>query len=236
MRIKYELMKEAGGILRDAFSLIFYKIKPGANLENIDAEVGQYLADNKAISGLRLVGFPYNMCASLDFEVTQGYPNRVLQEDQIVSIDMSILYKGVYVDKARTVSMPSADPTKVDLADRVHRVLPMIQPHIRPGIVTGYVGKLISDTLLGTKYCTCRYLGGHGIGDNMHENPKIPNYDDGSKDVLLEGQFVTIEPIIYGHPLRCLSFDHKWTITSDEVSAHAEDTICIKKDSIEVLT
>lgn len=236
MKTKYELMREAGSILREAFSLIFYNIEVGANLEDIDLEVGHYLASYKAVSGLRVVGFPYNMCASLDYEVIQGYPNRVLQKDQIVSIDMSILYKGVYVDKAKSISMPEASPLKVDLTDRVNGILPAIKPHLRAGIRTGYVGELISGTLTGTSYCTCRYLGGHGIGDDLHENPKIPNYDDGSEDILCEGQFITIEPIIYGYPLRCLSFEDKWTITADELSAHAEDTIYIGKDFIEVLT
>lgn len=236
MKSKYELMLEAGGVLREAFGLIFYGLKPGANLENIDLEVGRYLSDKKAISGLKLMGFPYNMCASLDYEVIQGYPNRVLQEDQIVSIDMSILYKGVYVDKAKSICMPLSSSLKFSLVKNVDAILPTIQNELKSGVRTGFVGGLISSTLSGTGFSSCRYLSGHGIGGELHEEPKIPNYDNGSMDLLEEGQFFTVEPIIYGYPLRRLYFDHEWTITSDELSAHVEETVYMNKNGIEVLT
>lgn len=237
MKIKYEAMRKAGGVLRDAFSLIFYYIKPGADLERIDVEVGKFLADRRAISGLKLVGFPYNMCASIDYEVIQGYPNRVLQDDQIISIDMSILCCGVFVDKAKTTVMPSADRIKIELSSVVNSVVSNVVVDLRAGISLNEVGTKIKSILqTNRRFRACNYFHGHGIGDQMHEEPMVPNYDNGSQELLYAGQFITIEPVVYGYPLRRLFFDQKWTITSDELSAHAEDTIYINKDGAEVLT
>jgi methionyl aminopeptidase len=237
MTIKYEIMKEAGGVLREAFGLIFYYLKPGVNLEDIDYEVGKYLASKKAISGLKLIDFPFNMCASIDYEVIQGYPNRVVQEDHIISIDMSILYRGVYVDKARTVTMPSADQSKKDLTSVVNSVVSAVVPNLRSGVTLSKVGSLIQGILESNKgFRACNYFHGHGVGDYLHENPMIPNYDNGSSELLQEDQFITLEPIVYGYPLRRLFFDHKWTITSDELSAQAEDTVYINKEGAEILT
>jgi methionyl aminopeptidase len=237
MKTKYEIMKEAGGVLREAFGLIFYCIKPGVNLEDIDDEVGKFLADRKSISGLKLVGFPFNMCASIDHEVIQGYPNRVISDDQIISIDMSILYKGVFVDKAHTTVMPSAGDLKRDLTETVQRVIPTVTKNLRSGIKLGEVGGQIANILESSKrFVSCNYLHGHGIGDDMHEEPVVPNYDNKSEELLHDGQFITIEPIVYGYPLRRLFFDHRWTITSDELSAHAEDTIYINNEGAEILT
>jgi len=230
-------MKKAGGVLREAFSLIFYYLVPGADLEKIDLEVGRFLSSKKAISGLRLVGFPYNMCASIDYEVIQGYPNRVLQDNQIVSVDMSILCCGVFVDKARTIALPSADILKHQLADTVNSVVPITATGLRAGVSLNNVGKRIKDILESDRrFRACNYFHGHGIGNFMHEEPMVPNYDNGSEETLHDGQFITIEPVVYGYPLRRLFFDHRWTITSDELSAHAEDTVYIRKDGAEVLT
>ena len=236
MTTKYEVMKEAGGVLREAFSLIFYKLRVGADLESIDLEVGRYLAGFKSISGLRLVGFPYNMCASINYEVIQGYPNRVLSEEDIISIDMSILYRGVYVDKALTAVMPSADSVKCALTSTVNSILGRVGADIHAGLRIGDLGSFIRGYVEGNGFRTCDYFHGHGIGDFMHEEPMIPNYDNGVEDQLTDGQYITIEPIIYDRPFRRLFFDHKWTIVSDELSAHAEDTIYVTKEGIEVLT
>jgi methionyl aminopeptidase len=236
MKNKYKIMREAGGILRDAFGLIFCRLVPGVNLEHVDREVERYLSSRRALSGLKLIGFPYNISASLDHEVIQGYPNRILQEGQIVSIDMSILYKGVYVDKAKSIAMPLASPLKKQLANTVNHILPNIEAHLKSGVRLGAVGHLISSSLSDTVFSSCKHLCGHGIGDELHQEPVVPNYDDGSKELLKEGQFITIEPVIYGYPLRRLFYEHEWTITSDEISAHAEDTVYITKKGIEVLT
>ena len=106
MTNKYEIMKKAGAILREAFSLIFYDLRAGSDLEKIDQDVGKFLLGKRALSALKLVGFPYNMSASLDYEVVQGYPNRILTDSHLVSIDMSIFYSGFYVDKAMTLATP----------------------------------------------------------------------------------------------------------------------------------
>jgi methionyl aminopeptidase len=234
---KLESMREAGSVLREAFSLIFFLLSPGKNLEELDLEVGRFLAGRRAISGLRLLGFPFNMCVSIDYEVIQGYPNRVLTDTDIVSIDMSILCKGVYVDKARTITMPNATPIKQELEQLANNLVGNVVPHLKAGLMVGEVGGLVQKFLEPKpKFRACRYLNGHGIGDHIHEEPLIPNYDNGSQVKLVEGQFITLEPIVYGYPMRKLFFDDKWTITSDELSAHAEDTIYIKKDGAEVLT
>jgi methionyl aminopeptidase len=237
MKTKYEIMKEAGGVLREAFGLIFYNLRVGKHLDVLDLEVGRFLADRGSISGLRLAGFPFNMGVSIDHEVVQGYPDRVVQDDHIISVDMSICYKGLFVDKALTVVMPSAEPLKHELAGVVMGAVPSVLDKVYAGICIGDLGALIQGVLeQNPKFKACNYFHGHGIGDDMHEAPMIPNYNNKSTERINEGQFITIEPIVYGYPIRRLFFDHRWTITSDELSAHAEDTVYIQNKGIEVLT
>jgi methionyl aminopeptidase len=237
MKTKYEIMKEAGGVLNDAFGLIFCDLRAGKDLGALNIEVGRFLADRGAISGLLLAGFPFNMSVSIDYEVVQGYPDRVVQDDHIISVDMSICYKGVFVDKARTIAMPSAEELKHKLASLVMSVVPTVSNKIYAGMGVGDLGGLIQAVLeQDPKFRACNYFHGHGIGDQMHESPMIPNYNNRSEESINEGQFITIEPIVYGYPIRRLFFDHRWTITSDELSAHAEDTVYIQNNGIEVLT
>ena len=88
-------------------------------------------------------------------------------------------------------------------------------------------------------YNVVKEFQGHGIGEEMHEDPGIPNYGKSGRGIRLEpGMTLAIEPMVMeGKPNICV-LDDGWTIvTEDEsLSAHYENTILITEKEPEILT
>ncbi len=232
-KIDHNKMKEAGSIINDAFSFLISAIKEG-KLQDSLLDVQKYLASRGAVSGMKMQGFPHLFSLSINEEVIQGSPCREAQEGDIVSIDMTIFYKGLFVDKARTFTVGKADYRKVYLTNAVNRCLSEVPKHVRAGMTSGNIGSLIESVI--------KYLGlqpgkeffGHSIGHQPHLKPLIPNYNDGSIDPIIEGSYITLEPVIFYGPYK-VTYEN-WTILSDQFSAHGEDTFLVTKEGLEVVT
>ncbi|NLZ44351.1 MAG: M24 family metallopeptidase, partial [Clostridia bacterium] len=84
---------------------------------------------------------------------------------------------------------------------------------------------------------------GHGIGQEMHEEPQIPNFvsplSSGYDPVLKPGMTLAIEPMVNcgGYRVRVSPSDN-WTVTTRDgsYSAHFEHTVLVTGDEPEILT
>ena len=83
---------------------------------------------------------------------------------------------------------------------------------------------------------------GHGIGTQMHEEPKVPNFvsDEllANDIVLAEGMILAVEPMVNCGTSKVRTLKDGWTVvTADgKYSAHFEHTIAITGRGCEVLT
>jgi methionyl aminopeptidase len=83
---------------------------------------------------------------------------------------------------------------------------------------------------------------GHGIGRQMHEDPKVPNFVSKellADDILLrEGMVLAIEPMINAGTDDTRTLKDGWTVVTKDGknSAHFEHTVVITKGGCEVLT
>ena len=84
-----------------------------------------------------------------------------------------------------------------------------------------------------------RELVGHGIGENLHEEPQVPNYglpNQGYK--LHSGMCIAIEPMINIGSREIFTAKDGWTILTvdGKASAHFEHTIAILDDGPKILS
>ena len=83
---------------------------------------------------------------------------------------------------------------------------------------------------------------GHGIGREMHEDPKIPNFVSKEllkNDIILrEGMILAVEPMVNMGSSSVRTLQDSWTVVTKDgkCSAHFEHTIAIVKSGCEVLT
>jgi methionyl aminopeptidase len=234
----HKQLREAGSILKDAFSLILFNIKAGKKLRDLDRLVAEFLRKNNAMATTRLLGFPYQFSACLNEEVVNGFPsNQIISEGDLVTIDMGMFAKGVFVDKALTIIVPPITGKKKYLVHATSQCL-------KAGIAAATDGNTNISVGAAVEF-TAKYYGmtasprfwGHGIGEAHHMEPVIPNINTTQvkESVLTEGQSIAVEPIIFFESSYQLHYKDQ-TIVSDSLSAHMEDTIIIHKGEAEVVT
>jgi len=172
-----------------------------------------------------------------------GVPNenpRVFKEGDIVSIDGGLKYKGLYTDMAKSVGVGKVDEKAVRLMKATKECLMRGIEAANPGFSVVDIGAAVEECAKPYGYGIVRVLGGHGVGDDVHEEPFIPNYKDKNFDYILkEGMVVAIEPMLTeGTENVYVDESDDWTFKTadDSRSAHFEHTIAITEDGPVILT
>jgi methionyl aminopeptidase len=82
-------------------------------------------------------------------------------------------------------------------------------------------------------------LGGHSVGNTVHDKPFIPNTGTkGKGEILPEGMVLALEPHLTLGKGDIVLEDDQWTYSTADGSraAHFEQTIILTKDGCEILT
>ena len=88
-------------------------------------------------------------------------------------------------------------------------------------------------------YSVIRDLVGHGVGENMHEDPMVPNYGKKGRGIkLCEGLTIAVEPMVAAGHYALEQLADNWTyVTRDgSMAAHYENTFAITDGEPEILT
>ena len=234
-------MEIAGNIVYQTHQHLKPLIKPGISLLELDAEAEKFIISKGAKPSFKnYEGFPNTTCISVNDEVVHGIPSkRKLRKGDIVSIDIGANYKGYHGDSAWTYAVGEIDDEKKYLMEHTKKALyegiKMVMPGNRVGDIGYAVEKYANEHNLGI----VRELCGHGVGNNVHEDPDVPNY--GTKHtgpVLKEGMVIAIEPMLNLGSANVITDDNDWTVrTLDKsASAHYEHTVLVTKDGYQILT
>lgn len=235
-------MREANRIVKNALELAGETVKPGITTEYLDKTLYEYITKENAYpSFLNYEGFPKSICASIDEEVVHGIPSdkRILEEGSIVSVDVGAYKYGFHGDAARTFAVGKISEEKQRLIDVTRQSFFEAVKIIREGTRLGDIGHAIDSYVKSFGYSTVKVLVGHGIGQNLHEMPDVPNYGVAGRGLRLQaGMTIAIEPMVNMGDYRVEFLSDGWTcITADgKPSAHYENTLAITKDGCEILT
>ena len=252
-------LRESGKRLAFVLKKVGEKAKPGVSLLELDkyayeliteSEKGKRDNDKAALLNYRPHGaaypYPATLCLSVNEEVAHGIPTDYkLKEGDIISIDSCINHKGMITDHAITV--PVGKISKKD-----EELLKITKGALTAGIKAAVAGNYVNDISkaienyviveekkLGKKFGVLKVLAGHGVGYKVHEDPLVPNFDDGVRGPkLVPGMVLAIEPMInLGSDEVYLGEDGYCFRTIDgKNSAHFEHTVLITKDKPEILT
>ena len=210
------------------------------DLANIAAVELNKLGGAPAFLGYQ--GFPDVLCTSINQEVVHGIPsvNRVLQDGDIVSLDFGVIYKGMITDGAISLIVGKPISQKdVDLVKYTERSLLSGIAAVKDGARTGDIGAAVEKELSKHGYGIVRDLVGHGVGNELHEDPNIPNYGRANTGVQLKKHMtIAIEPMSTLRGDRVYIGSDGWTVQTwdDSRSAHFEHTVLIQDDDAEILT
>jgi len=236
-----DLISKSCQIVADTLEMLSEFIAPGMSVLDLDKKAENYIISCGARPAFKgYMGFPSTLCISIDDAVVHGIPNsEVLKEGQIVGIDCGAEVNGYYGDHARTFPVGQISDEKLNLMNITQTSLYKAIEKAVPGNYVGDIGHAVQSYVEPYGYSVVRELVGHGIGENLHEEPQIPNYGNPNAGYKLHaGMCIAIEPMINLGSKEIYTSKDGWTIlTSDgRPSAHFEHTIAIKEDGPHILS
>ncbi|MDH3729871.1 MAG: type I methionyl aminopeptidase [Acidimicrobiia bacterium] len=237
----YAAMAIAGAAVAEVLAEVRNAAVPGVSLEDLDRIAATIIRDRGCTpSFLGYHGFPASICASPNSAIVHGIPGdyRIVDGD-ILSIDAGAIYKGWHGDGAVTFAVGSVPKAVVQLIATTADALDAGIAEAKHGNRVGDIGAAVSGVAAPHGYGVVREYVGHGIGQQMHEEPQIPNYGTPGRGLKLKsGMAVAIEPMFnLGGPETAV-LDDEWTVVTADgsLSAHFEHTVAITPDGPKVLT
>ena len=228
-------------IVADTIDMLSEFVIPGVLISDLDKKAENFIISQGARPAFKgYMGFPSTLCISIEDAVVHGIPGDIeLKEGQIVGIDCGAELNGYYGDHAKTFSVGKISDEKKKLMKITEESLYKGIEKAVPGNFVGDIGYAVQTHAESNGFSVVRELVGHGIGENLHEEPQVPNYGIPSQGYKLHaGMCIAIEPMINLGGREIYTAKDGWTIlTADgKASAHFEHTIAILEDGPKILS
>ena len=228
-------MRAAALIAAAAMDKVIAAVKDGVTTEELDEIAYQYIVGRGAKPSFKgYGGFPGTACISINEQIVHGIPGkRRLHEGDIVSIDLGSYLHGYHSDMARTIGVGK-------ISAEAEMLIRVTQESFFKGIEQAVAGNRIGDIGKAVEAHAKEYgLGvvreyiGHGLGQELHEDPEVPNYDTGRKGpVMRPGLVIAVEPMLTLGTHKVVVAPDGWVASTKDgsLSAHYENTIVINEN------
>ncbi|MFA6407877.1 MAG: type I methionyl aminopeptidase [Candidatus Paceibacterota bacterium] len=244
-----EHLIEGGKRLGAILAALRAKVAPGVTSEELDDLAEQMIrdgGDEPCFLGYTPEGaarpYPAALCVSINDEVVHGIPNesvKVLKEGDIVGLDLGLIHEGIIVDAAITVPVGKVSEESKKLMWATEEALAAGIAASKVGGHLGDISHAIQKEIEDAGFTVVKELGGHGVGDLVHEEPFIPNFGRrGEGELLEEGMVLALEPISSTGKAAVIIAPDGYTYRTKDGSrsAHFEHTILLEKGGARIVT
>ncbi|WNF37003.1 type I methionyl aminopeptidase [Bacillaceae bacterium IKA-2] len=236
-----EIMRIAGKIVALTHQELKSFIKPGITTKELDAIAEKFIKQHEAIPSFKgYNGFAGSICASVNEELVHGIPgDRVLKNGDIISIDIGAKYNGYHGDSAWTYAVGDISEENQKLLDVTEQSLYKGLEEAKPGVRLSDISHAIQLHVESYDFSIVREYVGHGVGQDLHEDPQIPHFGPPNKGPRLKpGMVLAIEPMVNAGKRYVRTLPDNWTVvtTDGKMCAHFEHTIAIVETGYEILT
>lgn len=207
--------KVSAQILKDLEKFIVAGITTKDIESFFDSELAKHPGMTAAFRGVN--GYPASLCVSVNEEIIHGIPSdRLIGEGDVVSVDLGIIYQGLFVDTAYTYIAGStpvrlergSTPVRLERGSaperqrgsgvpgrraQAEKMIAVTKKALECGIAAARVGNRIGDVgsavqkrVEENKFSVIRKFVGHGIGRTLHAYPEVPNFGRPGEGELLE--------------------------------------------------
>ena len=235
------LMRESCRVVKETLEYVGKNIRAGMTTKDVDDMVHRYIVSCGAYpSSLGYCGYPASACVSVNEVVVHGIPSdRIIEDGDIVSVDITAEKNGFNGDAARTFMIGNVSEEKRNLVRVTEECFFKAIEGLKAGAPLYDIGYAVQTHAESHGYGVVRALVGHGIGREMHEDPSVPNYGKKGTGMRLKaGMTICIEPMINAGTYKVVFHKDGWTVTTmdGKPSAHYENTVLITEDGVEILT
>ncbi len=237
----FEGMRRAGRLAAEVLDMIGEHVHPGVPTDHLDTLCRDFMTKRGAVPAtLGYRGYPKSSCISINHVVCHGIPSgRRLRNGDILNIDVTCILDGWYGDSSRMYIAGKPGRKALRLIEITHDSLALGLEQIRPGNTFGDIGAAIQSHAESNRCSVVRDFCGHGLGRVFHAPPNVLHFGKrGTGDVLEEGMFFTVEPMINaGRPQTKILSDAWTAVTRDRsLSAQFEHSVGVTADGCEIFT
>lgn len=244
-------MRNAGRIVARVLSKLQEIAEPGVStgyLNKVATQMAKEAGAKTLFKGVRSPyarkPFPGAICASVNEQIVHGIPSEsvILQEGDILSIDFGVKLKGYCGDSAVTFGIGEISQEKRDLIEVTKKTLQIAVENMKPGLKWSQIAAKMQSFVETNKFSVVTEYVGHGIGKDMHEDPKVPNFVSNEllrNDIdIEEGMVLAVEPMINAGVAATKTLKDGWTVVTKDSksSAHFEHTLAVVENGCEILT
>ncbi len=238
-----EGIRKAGKLNTEILDMVAENIHAGMSTEDINRLVHDYTVSHGGIPApLNYCGFPKSVCTSINDVICHGIPSEdeILKEGDIINVDVTTILDGYYADASRMFCIGEVSAEAKALVEATKEAVDLALKEVKPWGHLGDIGAVISEYAYSKGYTVLHDIGGHGVGNDFHEDPYVCHVGvRGTDMVLVPGMVFTIEPMINaGEEDFYQDEENGWTIYTEDgsLSAQWEYTIAITEDGYEIIT
>lgn len=238
-----QLIKEAVAIWKKARKAIKENCKVGAKLIDLNNIAKEIIENNNAECAFHNYGgFPGHICISVNECIIHGVPNEyIIKNGDSITFDIGVKYKNHICDSAFTIIVGNASEEAKKISKICYESLEKAIEILKDGVTTNEIAKTIENFVKNEGYEVIHDFTGHGCGNELHEDPAIPNYSTPfiPNVKLLENMIICIEPMIMtGSRKYFIDKKNNWSVIAKnhKLTSHWEHMILITKNGFEVLT
>lgn len=183
---------EAERIGDEAFSHILEYIKPGMTEREIALELEIYMKRR----GASELSFATIAASGERSAMPHGAASdKIVENGDFLTLDFGCVYKGYCSDMTRTVVIGRAEERQIKVYDTVLGAQLAALDGMKAGMRCSEIDAIARDYIAAAGYGDkFGHSLGHSVGIEIHESP---NFSPKSKDVLEEGNVLSVEPGIY---------------------------------------
>lgn len=238
-----ELLAQSGQLLASVFKMIDNISLAGISTLEINDRVEDFIVNTlharPASKGQYGYGFALN--SSINNVICHGVPaaEHILKDGDIVNFDITLEKNGYIADSSKTYLVGTVNPAAQRLVKVTYEALWKGIQSVKPGARLGDIGWAIERHAKRNGYSVVHEFCGHGIGQEMHEEPEVLHFGKpGTGLILKEGMVFTIEPMINKGRRNIHTLDDGWTVVTKDgsLSAQFEHTVAVTASGVRVLT
>ena len=208
--------------------------QPGMSTKELDEYGCRILKEFGANSAPMLTyGFPGWTCISVNHEIAHGIPSDkvILKEGDLVNIDVSAELDGYWGDNGGSFILGKDLNNHNPLVEASKTILHKAIQQIKGGVKIADIGRLIEIEAKKIGFTVIKNLVGHGIGRNLHEEPReIPCfYDRFNQSRFKKNSVIALETFISTKARYAQDKGDGWTLVTKDGSfvAQHEHTLVI---------
>lgn len=238
-------IRQSAKILAAVLRKLASVVSPGVSLMELDRmarELIESAGGKPAFLNYRSYGasqrYPFTLCTSVNDVIVHGRPSPyILKSGDVLKLDLGVDWRGGISDSAITVPIDKVSSEGLRLIKVTKKALREGVRIAKDGNTVGDIGFAIERTVSAAGFRVIEGLTGHGVGNELHEEPAIYNFGKPHTGMILKsGMIIAIEPMISagGASIRQLK-DDSFVTGDGSLAAHFEDTVLVTRSGGEVL-